>query len=608
MLDESILENLGEYRHRGHNKREYKICPFCGGGEHNDHWKFVVFIEEPFKNSYYKCVRGSCGVTGNIRSLVEHVTGDKPVIKYEKKEIVSKPKIKPKVVLDPLTEVQKKYLEKRGLRESTYEHFEIGNKNNLLAFPFYMNGELTFLKYRKAQSISKGEPKMSCEPDAQAILFNMKKTKDSLIVCEGEFDCMIVWQVAGEKYDVVSVPTGAQGFTWLGVPECHDFITSYNRVYLWGDADEAGKKFNEEMSKKIGKEFCYYIPHDGKWNDPNEIYYKMGSSAIMGCISNAVSAGEGRWINVSDIPYESLLNQDHLRSRFNVINQCFGGYVYGEWYLITGHKGHGKSSFTFGELLYLVSQGVKIAVFSGEQRRKQFKRWLVGMALGEKATIVYDSIRSKHIISATEDEIKMVDRYIDDKLFFYNVDEFEKDSNNILESMEYAYKRYDIKVFLIDNLMTVDFKSFQYKSEEAVQFLTGMKALVEKYSLINLVIAHPRKKVQDDNKDTFIPTIDSIKGLGEIGNYAQNVLVIHKLNDHLRSSFTKQLGNGITSRINSAKALVRTLKERETGAEGVDSFLGFNETSKRFYDVDSDGNEIKNLLNSYKFPWEEIEE
>jgi len=615
-VSDSILYQLGNKQEKGSGKIIYETCPFCEGGDHQDKWSFVVFVKEPFKDSYYSCQRGKCGAKGNIRQLVEHVTGDKPTYEHKKEVVISKPKVKPKVELLPLNEVQKSYMTKRGLKQETWEHFRIASKafgnEQLLAFPFYKDSELTFLKYRKAGKIPKGEPKMRAEAGTQPILFNMEKHHDSIIICEGEFDSMIVWQVLHEKHDVVSIPIGSQGFTWL--EECYDYLMSYKKFYLWGDADEPGQKFNEELAKKLGKEFCYRVGHlpdpafpSKTLKDPNLIHFYHGNGGIADCLGKAEQMGEGMWIPVSSIPYVSLINEESIRSRIKVINSCFGGYVFGEWYLITGYRGHGKSSFAFGEVLYMLSCGIKVAVFSGEQRRQQFRRWLQAMAFGDKAKFVHSPRRNKDVSVATPEQIEVFNKWLDNNLIFYNTESYSKKSEDISDAVEYAYKRLNIKVFLIDNLMTVEFGGYESESKDAVRFLENIKAVTEKYELISLIIAHPRKKQQDDGNDLIIPTLDSIKGLGDIGNLAQNVFVVQKLNDKMRKGFINRFRN-MEAKINKAKSVIRSLKERETGADGITDFLGFNTGTRRFYDIDENGDEIKNMLNSYKFPWEEVDE
>jgi hypothetical protein len=229
------------------------------------------------------------------------------------------------------------------------------------------------------------------------------------------------------------------------------------------------------------------------------------------------------------------------------------------------------------------------------------------MAFGDKAKFVHSPKRNKDVSVATPEQIEVFNKWLDSNLIFYNTESYSKKSEDISKAVEYAYRRLNIKVFLIDNLMTVQFGGYASEAKDAVDFLENIKAVTEKYSLISLVIAHPRKKQQDDGKASVIPTLDSIKGLGDIGNLAQNVFVVQKLDDNLRRDYINKLKT-LAPKINTAKAVIKSLKERETGADNITDFLGFNIQTRRFYDIDSEGNEIKNMLNSYKFPWEEQDE
>lgn len=97
----------------------------------------------------FKCLRASCGITGNMVTLAKdfdfRLSGDyQEYLKPSKQFRALKTPTKPIVPKDPAV----KYLESRGISKETAALYEItvqNGKDNILVFPFYdENGKLQF--------------------------------------------------------------------------------------------------------------------------------------------------------------------------------------------------------------------------------------------------------------------------------------------------------------------------------------------------------------------------------------------------------------------------------------------------------------------------------
>ena len=98
-------------------------------------------------------------------------------------------------------------------------------------------------------------PKMTSITGSKPFLFNSKNIEpggDELIICEGEFDCMIIWQ-CGIK-NVVSVGAGANSLKSL-LEQAKEFLDSFQYLIIVSDNDEAGdnmdKLFVEQYGEKV---------------------------------------------------------------------------------------------------------------------------------------------------------------------------------------------------------------------------------------------------------------------------------------------------------------------------------------------------------------------
>merc|ERR1711908_23359 len=68
-----------------------------------------------------------------------------------------------------------------------------------------------------------------------------------IVITEGEYDAMSVYQSTGMP--TVSLPNGATNLP----TQMLGFFSRFKRIYLWMDADQAGKIASENFAKKLGE-------------------------------------------------------------------------------------------------------------------------------------------------------------------------------------------------------------------------------------------------------------------------------------------------------------------------------------------------------------------
>lgn len=605
----AILPLIGEHR-VGSNKIVAETCPFCNGGEHHDKWTFVIHEgknSSAERDMFYSCLRGKCGVKGNIMNLVEKLGGsvsgnsDEPIT-------LSKQYTLPKVELDNLTQTSIDYLHLRGIEDRTIAHFNLKEHNGNIAIPFYEKGKIVLIKYRPPHKVTNGQPKSFREKGGKPVLLNMAKTKDNLIICEGEFDSMIVWQVIGDNYDVTSIPSGTKDDGWLAT--CWDYIRKYKRVFLWGDNDEPGRDFNDKTSKRVGRELTSLIPHldtngdASPYKDPNELFKLHGEDAITLSVANAKDCGDGLVVSIASVKYKSTLSMERISSKFKIINTVYGGYSFGELYMVTGHSGSGKTTYLFNELMGFIANGSPVGVFSGEQNAEQLKRWLYTIAGGKLNIPTLDPISGRNVSVIDSFNVDMMDSYFADKLYIFDRKKNGRSVEFVLTTIKYLYQRYGVKIFFIDNLMSIKFKGDKYEAH--VDLVNDIKLLLDKFGIMVFLVAHPRKDADNSVAERSIPNLASISGTSDVTNLADNVIAYHKFepNGKQKGNFIKQAkaSKRPTANIENAVSILVPLKNREEGIVNMTSFLGFDGATKRIHDLyPNSGDEV---LTKYNFEWE----
>lgn len=124
------------------------------------------------------------------------------------------------------------YLESRGLSQESIEKYNIGWNGTAITIP---TGQ--FNKYRKdPENHSNDVPKYWYEKGHKATLYNSQvlSTAHSVVICEGEFDCILLNQ---NGFPAVTSTGGAGTF----LDEWKELFTG-KQVYICMDNDKAGRQ------------------------------------------------------------------------------------------------------------------------------------------------------------------------------------------------------------------------------------------------------------------------------------------------------------------------------------------------------------------------------
>ena len=155
---------------------------------------------------------------------------------------------------------------------------------------------------------------------------------------------------------------------------------------------------------------------------------------------------------------------------------------------------------------------------------------------------------------------------------------FKVRCERLFKRMEEAVEKQDIKVFIVDNITSLNNKLSS--SDHAAKFILQFKSIVNKLGASVLLIGHTPKETLNNR----ILTLDRLAGSKNISNFIDACFGVGKVkNDNNGNTvYIKQLkARSCPITLNENRVLVCTLKKRE------DEFLGYEEEG---FDVE------KNLL------------
>jgi 5S rRNA maturation endonuclease (ribonuclease M5) len=251
-----------------------EICPYCKKGD----YKCFFATGDPndpqnTRDGLHFCHHGSCGKTGNLRTLAEHlglrIAGVESRKEWAGSASGDKPDALPDVeachtallgdpeAMDYLLNVRgftKEIIDRQklGLREKVW--FREAGDSKALVIPYLVGGNVVFAKYRTLPP----KPKDFVTPSGwEAPLYNSEilvEGVNEVLFVEGEADALSCMS-HGIPY-VVGVPgANVKKSLWI---ETLDKVAP-KKIYILYDNDKAGKKGSQELASRIGIEKCYKI-------------------------------------------------------------------------------------------------------------------------------------------------------------------------------------------------------------------------------------------------------------------------------------------------------------------------------------------------------------
>ena len=448
------------------------------------------------------------------------------------------------------------YCEKRNISKSTIDYVGVKENNNCVVFEYKNElGEHLANKYRKTKK-SEG-PKMWFEKGTNAnTLFNMDKVNVSepLLITEGEFDCLSAIE-SGFK-NAVSIPSGVNS-TNEWITSNWTFIEQFEEVIIWFDNDEAGIKGAREVFNRLPNASVKIVRCEIA-NDINELLHKYGKMAILKQIEKATTPTLEGVATLDMIEDFDVHEAETLKTGIDDIDTDLIGMVFGSLNVLSGRNGSGKS--TILNQIYIaeaINQGYKTFLFSGELIGGNVKYWLLQTLANEEQFAEYTAKDGHKYKKVTIQAKEKIVQDVKDRFFLYDSDDYRIEA--IIEKMTILAKRYGVRVFIIDNLMTLE-SSLKDKYEAETDTVKKLKNFAKKYNAIVHLVAHPRKSMNENISK------DDVSGSANITNLADYVTVIER-------NFDKD---------KEYDASLNILKNRHTGVN-VEMKLKFNIERKRFY-------------------------
>jgi twinkle protein len=375
-----------------------------------------------------------------------------------------------------------------------------------IAFPYYRNDEVVNVKYRTA------EKHFRMEKGAELVLYGIDDITPGapLYFVEGEID-KLSFEEAGIR-NCVSVPNGAK--TNLDVlASAESLLVKCSRFVIAVDNDEPGRALEAELIRRLGPEKCYRVTWHEGCKDANEVLMSYGVDGLLECLKDAAPVPIEGAFEVRDIMPDLIELYENGRPRGEYPGWDNLAELYrprlGDWTVITGSPGSGKSSFLAALMVNLaIRSGWSFAVYPPENMPPQeYVSLLMEIYSGQPFNFGPQPRMSREtMLEAAE--------WVQDHFIILNPVEGQRDLDGLLSLAKSFVFRRGIKGFVIDPWNELE--HFQPGNQTETQYigqsLIKLRHFARNYQVHVWVVAHPAKLQKIDGNTYPVATLYDIAG------------------------------------------------------------------------------------------------
>lgn len=391
---------------------------------------------------------------------------------------------------------------------------------------------------------------------------------------QGLWFCSSVAEVADIQLNAVCL---GDGVDFDAVVKCRAFFECFPYVVIVAPNGIAREQLVKELFPRLSTSCVYVITDSGfkGCRTIREYIDAYGFDQLPDILGGAEELPAYGILDLSAVKTRDLTRVPRTLSGFDRLDRSIGGFFAGELSVWTGKRGIGKSTLLSQLLLQAIDQGHKVCAYSGELDKAQFREWTYLQAAGpEHIGYRDDPLTGKQLPTVNPQVDGLVSEWLKERFWLFDLERNTRhDPEAIIGQFAYAKMRYNTDVFLVDNIMAVDFNGVREKDfyREQSKFTQALAMFAKRKHVHVHLVVHPRK----DSGDKTM-TADDVHGSGDITNRADNVFFL--------TTHTVPGAKGPET-----KPMLVTLKNRDFGSR-INQWLDFDKKSRRFF---SDGGDPK---------------
>lgn len=262
----------------------------------------------------------------------------------------------------------------------------------------------------------------------------------------------------------------------------------------------------------------------------------------------------------------------YVLSNTKELDKNIKGFALGELSVWSGGNASSKSTYMNQIALESINQNYNVAIYSGELTSNRLLQWITLQASNKEDVIENKGFyRPKY-----KDKILY---WLDTRLFIYD-NELGNKKDTLLESIRDIVERKNVKVIIIDNLMSIELSN-QNKYDEQSILIKELSNLAKKLNIHIHFVCHPRKVM------TFLRKND-ISGTADLTNIADNVFILHRVGDDFKNAIKEMRKISDNAPIFQYTNVIEICKNREYGVQDMLVGMYYEKETKRLLDYENE--------------------
>jgi twinkle protein len=461
-------------------------------------------------------------------------------------------------------------IHKRRISMSAAEKYGVTQDDNgTLYFP-YADKDGVVIAY-KSHPLDKNIRTHGAWHDAEP-LFGMSKFNKgcakSVMVTEGEADCLAAYQMNGHKWPVVSIRGGAASAA-KDFKAAYEWLDSFETIVVCFDNDEAGKAAAKKVCDVFGSKIKLMKLEDG-FKDACDYLKENATSKFMSAywqaeqfVPSGLVNGASLWDEVS-----KPMSKPDASWPYEKLDKMLCGLRKRELITVTAGTGSGKSTF-LRQLVHHLLQSTEDNVglmFLEESASRT--------ALGIMSVEAQKPLHLPTVEATIEEKRAAFDATMGTGRITLLNHFGSLNMDNILDKMRWMAKGQNCGWIVLDHYqMTIS--GMDVDERKALDMLlTRLRTFVEETGVGVFGISHTRRDSSSKGAENGAElTLSSLRGTAGIGQLSDAVIALQRdqQNDDERIRNT---------------TMVRVLKSRYTGSTGPAGFLYFDSESNRLIELD----------------------
>lgn len=421
-----------------------------------------------------------------------------------------------------------KNFEKQKITQDTLTHFKIGkvkkyfsegeNILSCVAFPYFQDGELVNYVYKNKYKTS--------EIGGVETFFNIDQADINhtyIVLDEME---VLTFHECGITNVISLFSIKDKSLESLNLIE--DKINEIKKITLAFPNTEEGNMFKTELLRRIGAEKCWIVQPPEEKHTWNKVLVEYGKSKFLYLLDTAKPIPVRGIFTIDDVEeqYDNLYYNGLRRgykTHFPTLDQYYT-VVPGQWTVVTGIPGHGKSNVLDSIMVNLAKyENWNFGIFSPENQpiERQFAN------ISEKFNLATFDLHKENRI--TEEQKENTKIWLREHFSVILPDEDESwNIDGILSKARVLVYRKGIKGLVIDPWNEIDHSRppGQTETEYISSVLTKIRQFARSMFVHVWLVAHPAKLYKDKDGKYPVPTPYDISGSAHFRNKADNAITV----------------------------------------------------------------------------------